>query len=386
MGDRGAIAGCVRATPKGAPITVYLRGGEYFLSAGLVFGPSDSGVDGGVVTYAAYPGDAPAAAVLHNGVRVTGWALADAARGIWAAPLPPGVADARQAYINGARMEATNTGGGLSHASLWAHGYTTTDALPDLVGPNQGAVDIELLYTGVGSSWTECRLRVASVAALPGGGTNITMAEPGFTLARNRYFGQGVDFPASIANLYALLGPSSPGQYYLNSVSRTIYYVPRAGEDLSSADVRVPGAVETLLRAAGVSTAASLTPANFLAFEGLTFAYAGWLAPNHGEGYVDMQSGFRVLPTSTSDDDTWVPVPAAVRLRAVENVTISGCSFHALGATALDADDSSQSVVVKNCSFVDVSCGGVYVGQVCARGCTRMRRFCSCTPCISCCE
>ena len=64
------------------------------------------------------------------------------------------------------------------------------------------------------------------------------------------------------------------------------------------------------------------------------------------------------------NDDTWVPVPGNVQLHCVENVTITNVTFVGLGATALVVDDQSQSVTVANCTFRDVSCGGIYIGQV----------------------
>ena len=49
---------------------------------------------------------------------------------------------------------------------------------------------MELRYTGSGSSWTECRVRVASISVLPGGACNISMAQPAYQLARNRPYGR----------------------------------------------------------------------------------------------------------------------------------------------------------------------------------------------------
>lgn len=103
---------------------------------------------------------------------------------------------------------------------------------------------------------------------------------------------------------------------------------------------------------------------NGLIFSGLTFAYAGWLGPNVEGGYVDMQSGFQWLPNSTGYDPTWVPIPANVRMSTVGNTSIIGCSFTHLGSTALMINEGSQDVLVTNCTFTDISGGGVYMGNV----------------------
>lgn len=53
-----------------APITVLVRGGTYYLTEPLRFGPEDSGTPLCPITYRAYPGETP---VLSGGRRITGW-------------------------------------------------------------------------------------------------------------------------------------------------------------------------------------------------------------------------------------------------------------------------------------------------------------------------
>ena len=111
------------------------------------------------------------------------------------------------------------------------------------------------------------------------------MQQPGYYFARtwkNRFFpGQGVSTPASIANIFALLGPSTPGRYYLNAQSRIVYYVPRAMEDMTISFVVAP-LTEVLLAVEGITSRTHVDAVKFLSFEGLTFSYASWLEPNNG--------------------------------------------------------------------------------------------------------
>src|SRR5260370_342679 len=67
-----------------ADIAVVLRGSTYRLAAPLQLGPADSGTGGHVVAYQAYPGEKP---VLSGATRVTGFALFDAGKGIYRAPV-----------------------------------------------------------------------------------------------------------------------------------------------------------------------------------------------------------------------------------------------------------------------------------------------------------
>lgn len=100
-----------------------------------------------------------------------------------------------------------------------------------------------------------------------------------------------------------------------------------------------------------------------LTFSNLLFQYAGWTVPNNGVGYVDQQSGFRLLPNSTANDESWTPVHAHLQFFTVGDLVVSNCSFGHLGATAIMADVGSQGVVIANSTFADISCGGVYFGN-----------------------
>lgn len=349
-------------------VTVFLRGGLYALSETLAFTPADSAGGGHRVVYSAYDGDA--APVLHGALPVTGWKQVDATRNLWAAPLPAGAGTARQAYINGRRMTPTNSGPWGGAWTATDTGYVTASAAdcpPGWDDPLQAASDIELRFTGSGSSWTECRVRVASIVALPGGACNVTMAQPAFQLARNRPYGQGVQRPASLQNLAALLTAATPGSAYANARARTLYYVPLPGEDLTTAFTVVPGPVEVLVSAQGDTSGDVPVPVSGLSLVNLTFAYGGWDEPSQpgSSGYVDQQSAFRNMAgVDNSNDDSWVPVPGNVQLHTVDDVDVRGCTFTHLGMTALEIDNDSKDVRVVNNTFLDVSCGGVYFGQV----------------------
>ncbi|HLP30835.1 MAG TPA: hypothetical protein VK150_05700, partial [Geothrix sp.] len=56
---RDAIRRLKERQPAPGPITVQVRGGQYFLDAPIRFGPEDSGTDQGVISYVAYPGEVP---------------------------------------------------------------------------------------------------------------------------------------------------------------------------------------------------------------------------------------------------------------------------------------------------------------------------------------
>jgi hypothetical protein len=348
-------------------IFVYLRGGLYSLSSTLEFNSQDSAPRGFTIHWSSYPGDS-SPPLLHGGAVISNWKLVDSSRNLYVASLPDGVLDTRQVYVDNVRVIPTLSGpGGFDSWTITEYGYTTdsTTCPPGWNDPLQSVDDIELRYTGSGSSWTECRVRISTITSLPNGGCNITMKSPGFQLARNKFYGQGVSHPVYLQNIVSLLSAQSPGQGVVNSATRSIYYVPLPGQDMTKVFSVVPRSdVEVLVSMIGDESGTTLVPVRGVSLEGLTFAYAGGLEFSGDNGYVDMQSSFRVLPTSTVDDTTWEPIHGNLRFYTVENVTITNCTFMHLGQTAIEIADGSQGVSVVNNTFADVSCGAIYFGQV----------------------
>src|SRR4029453_8115721 len=74
----------------------------------------------------------------------------------------------------------------------------------------------------------------------------------------------------TIYNAFELL--NGAGQFYFDKTAGTLYYYPRAGEDMATADVEAP-AVETIIAIAGASNANRV---KHLTFQGITFAHTDY--------------------------------------------------------------------------------------------------------------
>ncbi|MBV9258654.1 MAG: hypothetical protein JO215_11610, partial [Ktedonobacteraceae bacterium] len=83
-------------------ITVYVEGGTYRLSQPLTFDARDSGTNGHNVIYKAFPEQRP---VISGGVPVTDWERVDGSKNLWSAPIPEGLKNTRQLYVNGVRAQ-----------------------------------------------------------------------------------------------------------------------------------------------------------------------------------------------------------------------------------------------------------------------------------------
>ncbi|MFA6243747.1 MAG: right-handed parallel beta-helix repeat-containing protein, partial [Candidatus Hydrogenedentales bacterium] len=157
-----------------------------------------------------------------------------------------------------------------------------------------------------------------------------------------------------------------PGEWYFDRPAKTLYYVPRDGEDMTRAEAVVP-VLETLVTLEGTPGA----PVENMRFEGITFAEATWLTPNR-IGHADVQANFTSAPTAIFERDGWVvnlhneytKSPANVRLVAAHNVRFERCMFTRLGGAGLDIELGSQGNSVVGCVFQDISGSGVQIGDV----------------------
>jgi hypothetical protein len=365
-------------------LTIYLADGIYRLSAPLILTPEDSGRGGHSVVYAALPGAHP---IISGGIQVTGWALIDADRNLWAAPAPPDLGLTRQLYVDGIR--APRAQGRLPvDLKMTSTGYV---AGAPVMAAWRNPGDIEFVYTGgnevwsEGSyglgAWTEPRCLVAAIS-----GAAITMAQPGWDNCTKRVMLLDPEFnrpanlvgPASVGkrpdyieNAFELLG--TPGQWYFDRAARIIYYTPRAGEDLRRADVEAP-AVETLIAGRGTPD----HPICNLIFRGLQFSYATWRFPSSPEGFPEIQANYLVTgpggyarqglgglyPGGTTPYGNWTKTPGNVAFGASAQVEFLEDTFIHLGAAGLELGDGSQGDVVTGCIFTDISGNGLELGGV----------------------
>lgn len=161
------------------------------------------------------------------------------------------------------------------------------------------------------------------------------------------------------------------GEWYLDTRQSKLYYIPRKGEDMSSAEVVAP-AVETLLKVTGTPD----NPVRDVTFEGITFSYATWLRPSVS-GHAPLQAGmymteaYKLRPKMNRpngdhklDNQGWVGRPAsAVSLDCAENVSFSRCTFEHNASTGLDYHTYIKGGTVDRCTFSDIGGNGILAGS-----------------------
>ncbi|MFC1611957.1 carbohydrate-binding protein [Myxococcota bacterium] len=320
-------------------IRILLRGGTYEVTEPFTLGPADSGSNGFAVIWEGYAGEEP---VLSGGVRVSGWTLQDAGRNIYGAAVSSSL-HSRQLYVDGVRAQRAR---GSLHPSGFietAEGYTAPDASMAGWGNIQDIEIVSLVY------WKTFRCGVESIV-----GTAVTV-DP--TCWGHAQFHTPFDMalPSWIENAYEIL--DEPGEWYHDRAAAHLYYIPRPGEDLSTATVVAP-VLETVLSAVGTID----DPVHDLELRGLTFSYATWLAPDTANGYPCVQAGYHL--TGTPGTWTMQRTPGNVVFRQAHRVLLERNTFTHLGAYALVLEYGSKDNLIVGNRFRDISSGGIQIGDV----------------------
>jgi hypothetical protein len=327
-------------------LDVDLEAGTYPLSSTLTFTGADSGQNGFDVQYRAATAQLP---ILSGGTAITGWTLQNSALNIYSASLPAGF-NTRQLWVNGVRADlateaASSVFGAMTKTST---GFTFTGT-----GPNSWTdpADADLVYRNSAvrfGGWESGTCPVSSISS----GT-LTEQNPCYTNATaTTPTNQGVQVgvPTAVQNNYALL--SSPGQFSVNTSTKTIYYIPRPGQNMSSATA-IAGGLQKLLSVTGTTTSA----VHNLLFLGIDFEYTTWLLGNSGA--LDQQADY--IDAADTADPT--ALPASVTCQLCDGVTFATDTFAHLGGSGLSLGGGGQHNNVGGNIVTDVAGNGIEVGD-----------------------
>jgi hypothetical protein len=345
---RDAVRGARRRDAR-AEIRVVLLGGVYRLAHTLVLDWRDSGRAGADVVWSAAPGARP---VISGAIRVAGWRLHDTARRIYEARVPVGLST-RQFYVNGRRAVR-------ARSAMYPAGFTRTASgflAPD--GSMAGWRNPSGIEAVTRTQWKMMRCPVASIR-----GREIVMRQPCWTNVNVFPYLWSFQTLTWLENAYELL--DTPGEWYLDGPAGRLYYIPRAGERLVSADVELP-VLQALIDVRGTLR----RPVSHIRFQGLTLAYGTWLDPSGPNGYAGDQSGFHLNgydhhPNLIGHDPNTVRTPGNVRLAYARSIAFVHDDFLHLGAVGLDFNTGSQHDQIVGNRFDDISSAAIQVGGVSA--------------------
>lgn len=355
--ERAQRAVRARTAKMSSDLVVNLRGGTYRLRRPwrLSAAAGDSGENGHRVIYQAhaYGTSAQERVVISGGRRITGWRPAENVDGAWRAVV--GDLETRQLFVDGRRARRTALGRGLPGKAIRVRtGYATRSTVPQSW---RSPRDMELVFNG-GEGGLEYSEAHCGVSRIRGDAkwSLITLDEPCWTNLKKGYEGEVRGLrpaaPTDVENSLSLL--REPGSWYLDRARpgrHVLYYLPRRREDPRRVPVIAP-VLERLV----VGTGAADAPLHDIAFRGLTFSHATWLAPNEPTGFPQIiGSWFHSGGTGSNR------MPGHVAFSAPERIGIEGNHFTQLGGLALVMSRAGSNNMVRGNVVEDVSGGGVEV-------------------------
>lgn len=352
-------------------IHVYLRGGTYNITDTITFEPRDSGTNDYRIYYQAYQDETP---VLNGAIKVTGWTQHSG--NIYKATLNRST-KLRNLYVNDRRALMTKktvtARGGFGTYSVtagqaswaWTSGsksdgvqYNTSD-VPSITANKD---DLEIVN---GTTWNENIVCTRDVIT-SGNYRVLLLQQPYGAIAQTP--GWGAAFSASgthtIYNAFEFL--NSPGQFYFNKTTKTLYYYIRPGEDMDTADVQAP-TVEKLLDIAGTSTTNRVKN---ITFNGITFANSNYnlvnIAGSHGKSTCQASQAFIAFYNDNWHNtkyDLVDTLPGMINVSNSDSIDFTGNIVKHSGSDGINmSNDVVNSNIIGN-YITDITSSGITVGH-----------------------
>jgi hypothetical protein len=341
-----------------SPIEVIIHGGAYGISQPIKFTENDSGQNGHDIIYRAAEGETP---IFSGGINVTNWKKVPDTP-LWKVTLQ-NVKTFRQMYVNGVRAQRA-----VSQTQVTGNGWVAGDfgkrdgiAIPSANLPDLSrAQDLELHWI---YDWKDMRLLVKDIVKNSDGTKTILMKQPYYEFAlRMEQSGNGhywipkYDVPFYLENAFELLDESS--EWYYNPDTQELFYMPREGEDMNTADVIIPQTQDLLEITGGIVG----QEVHNLVFDGLTFAYAGWTRASE-IGTFGYQAQNLITRIGSEGDSYFEMTPAHVQVNSAHDIRFERCRFEHLGAVGLDLNNNVYNVTIQGNLFQDISDGAIVAGH-----------------------
>jgi hypothetical protein len=361
-------------------ITIIMKGGNYLLEEPIYIRPEDSGTASSPTNIISAEGEKP---LISGGVKVSGWKKtsakdrfpAAAVGQIWEAPIPKvggRPIEFRQLWINDSKaVRASNLNDGALDRIITVDKVNQTMTIPK---PKFAVASIDQLELVIHQWWAIANLRVKSLE-VKGDEAIIKFHQPESRLEFEHPWpapyidkekNQNGNSAFYFVNAKELLNQS--GEWYEDIEGGKVYYWPKAGEKMASAEVIAPY-LETLVEMGG-----SLDfPVSYINFSGIQFSHATWLRPSQA-GHVALQAGFYMYDAyklkipgtpdkAALENQAWLGrQPAGVEVATAHHITFEKCTFRHMAATGLDLISGTHHNTVRGNLFEDIGGTGIQIG------------------------
>jgi hypothetical protein len=359
------------------PVTVFVRGGTYFVNETIKFDISDSGTNQTPISYKAYQNEKP---VFSGGRVIRGWKQTKInGKLAWTTTIPEvrsGDWSFHQIWVDGQRAQPCRypKQGYLKvekalETSSWQTGQ---DRFQYKSGEVRAWDDLENGEIIIMSRWLESRFAIKQVdettqTVILDENTPIRI-EPGSSTSS----GASIFY---LENIKDFLDGS--GEYHISQRTGQVTYLPLAGQEKILPQVVAPKLGKIIEISGDVKKQEFV---EYLLFEGLTFSHGEWFYPKNRlravvpkEEIFGYYPGFKVsrnndanlniARTHFSGGQASFGVPAFVVAFYTRDCVWENCEFSHVGSYGIDLANSVNNQVV-NCQFNDLGAGAIKIGWV----------------------
>ncbi|MFA0783233.1 right-handed parallel beta-helix repeat-containing protein, partial [Fervidibacter sacchari] len=331
------------------PVTIYLRGGTYFLTEPIIVTPEHSGTEKFPVTIAAYRDERP---ILSGGRRIVGFKPTTVnGRKVWVAEIPEvreGKWYFEQLWVNGRRAIRARTPN-----KFW---FYILDVVEEPAPPGSGKEAVQTIYLFPEDFATIAHLspeEVKDVNIVVHHNWDITRRfidriDPEkraiVTSGQRMKFWNPMRRYSTIVIENFLGALDAPGDWFL-ARNGLLYYIPRPGEDMTKAEVIAPIVEKFIVIEGDIANGRFV---EHITFKGLRFYHAQWLTP----------------PTGFEPHQAAATIDAVIQVDGARHITFEDCEIGHIGTYAIWLRKGCTDCVIRRCYLFDLGAGGVRIGEI----------------------
>lgn len=311
------------------PVTVFLRQGTYYLPKALVFTAADSGKQEAPVIYQAYGEEKP---VISGGTELKNLHWKPFKGGIFQTAVPPDLAT-EEIFVNGERQVLARYPNFDPTVRIF-NGFSadafSKERAARWADPSGGYAHAMHKALWGGYTWEITGKKPDGELILEGGWQNNRGGPPH-------------DKMRFVENIFEEL--DTPGEWFLDRKSYTLYFYPPKGLDLSAAKIEATR-LETLVEFSGSETA----PVRFVSLKGITF--------RHSNRTV-MKTKEPLLRT-----DWAIYRGGALLFHGAEDCAVEDAFVDQVGGTAIFVNDYNRRIAFRGCHIAKAGANGIaFVGD-----------------------
>lgn len=356
---------------KDEPVRILMASGTYNMHEPVFIRPEDSGTENSPTIIEALNKNEQV--TLSGGIQIKNWKKQGK---YWVADIPRFNGNRvlfRQLWINGEKAIRARSVSDFEEMNRILSNDKKNEILWIPKKSVEGLTKSRSLELVIHQMWAIANLRVRDII-IQGDSAGLKFHNPESRIQFEHPWPQpmvkeGFNSAFYFTNSLELL--NEPGEWFYDSDLCKLYYMPRKGENMKTAEVTVP-VLETLVIVEGTLD----RPVEHIQFNGISFNHTTWIRPSL-KGHVPLQAGMYLLDAyklqipgvpgnfnKGIENQGWIGrPPAAVSVKNADYTSFNLCRFEHLGSAGIDVVSGSKFGTINACVFKDISGNGMQIGK-----------------------